>query len=291
MDPTTSHGIGTPVHVAVDTYVTSNTDITLISIDGGITPVGLDLVEYQVDSGGWLAYSSGFTLTGADGPRTIEYRSRDLLGNGESIKNFTVVLDDTPPATTMHPATGDYTTDTVFALTAADGGSGVNVTRYRIDGGAWTTYSGSFTLTEGTHNVSFYSIDMLDNTEAERWREVTISGEPPPEVEANYKPVVAVIFAIVLLIAGLWSSRRRPWKGGEDGMAIAKAFIVFSLPFVLAEVATGVVSALTGALSIPPLLGVGMLLDLTILFIGLLWATYMVMRKRRINTETMHDDA
>ncbi len=267
--PTTSHEIRTPVHVAADTYVTSNTDITLTSIDGGLTPVGLDVVEYQVDGGGWLAYSSGFTLTGADGPRTIEYRSSDLLGNGEAVKNFTVILDDTPPATTFEPATGPYSLDTVFTLTAADGGSGVNVTRYRIDGGAWTTYSGSFTLTEGTHNVSFYSIDMLDNTEAERWREVTISGEPPLEVETNYKPLVAVIFAIILLIAGLWSSRRRPWKGGEDWTAVAKAFIVFSLPFVLAEVATGIVSALTGALSIPPILGAGTVTDIAILVAGL----------------------
>jgi len=32
---------------------------------------------------------------------------------------------------------------------------------------------------------------------------------PPPSVEANYKPVVAVIFAIVLAVAGAYSSKKR----------------------------------------------------------------------------------
>ncbi len=110
---------------------------------------------------------------------------------------------------------------------------------------------------------------------------MTIQGEPPPEVEANYKLVVAVIFAIILLVAGLWSSRRRPWKGGEDGMAVAKAFIVFSLPFVLAEVVTGVVSVLTGVLSIPPVLGAGMFADIVILVAGIVVAIFRGLSKKK----------
>ena len=91
----------------------------------------------------------------------------------------------------------------------------------------------------------------------------------PPSVEANYKPVVVVMFAIVLAVAGVWSSRRKPWKGGKDGMAAVKAFAVTSLPFVLVEAATGIASFLTGELKIPPSVGSGTAVDLAILVAGI----------------------
>jgi len=63
--------------------------------------------------------------------------------------------------------------------------------------------------------------------------------------------------------------KRRPWKGGKDGMALAKAFLVTSFPVILAEAATGIVSLLTGLLSIPPSVGPGTVVDLAILVVGL----------------------
>ncbi len=52
-------------------------------------------------------------------------------------------------------------------------------------------------------------------------------------------------------------------------MAVAKAFAITSMPFVLAEAGTGVISLLTAELSIPPVLGIAMAVDLTILLTGL----------------------
>ena len=94
-------------------------------------------------------------------------------------------------------------------------------------------------------------------------------GSSPPGVEGNYKPVVAVMFAIISAVAGVWSSKRRPWKGGKGKMAVVKAFTVISLPFIIAEAVTGVASFLTGELKIPPTFGVGTAVDVTILLIGL----------------------
>jgi hypothetical protein len=177
-------------------------------------------------------------------------------------------------------------TDTLFTLTATDSGCGVNVTRYRIDGGSWSVYSVGFTLPEGVHNISYYSNDMLNNTEAERWLVVTVQGQPPPpEVEVNYKPIIALVFAIILLVAGVWSSRRRPWKGGKERMAMAKAFTFTCLPFVIAEAATGVVSLLTGELSMPPYVGVGTAVDLVILMTGLVIAVLRVLKAKPTKTE------
>jgi heme A synthase len=100
-------------------------------------------------------------------------------------------------------------------------------------------------------------------------------------VTVNYKPVVAVMFAIILLVAGIWSSKRRPWKGGKERMAVVKTFAIISLPFVLLETATGVISFLTGELSIPPLLGVGTAIDLIILFAGVAAAALRLLKTKK----------
>ena len=70
-------------------------------------------------------------------------------------------------------------------------------------------------------------------------------------------------------MAGVWSSRRRLWKGEKERMVVVKAFSVFSLPFVLAETLTGIVSFITGELTIPPAVGIGTAVDLIILMAGL----------------------
>ncbi len=55
-----------------------------------------------------------------------------------------------------------------------------------------------------------------------------------------------------------------------------RAFLVAGPPFVTAEAATGVVALLTGLLAIPPLLGIGTAVDLTILVAGTVVAVYRV---------------
>ena len=52
-------------------------------------------------------------------------------------------------------------------------------------------------------------------------------------------------------------------------MALAKAFAITSLPFVLAETATGFISLTAVDLRIPPEFGVGTILDSGILITGL----------------------
>jgi hypothetical protein len=55
-----------------------------------------------------------------------------------------------------------------------------------------------------------------------------------------------------------------------------RAFAFASVPFIVAEAATGVGSFLTGLLAIPPLLGLGVAVDLTILLAGLAVPIYRV---------------
>ncbi len=107
----------------------------------------------------------------------------------------------------------------------------------------------------------------------------------PPKVAVNYKPIAALFFAVILPVAGVWSSKKRPWNSRKDRMAVMKAFIIISLPFLLAEAGTGIASLLTGQLAIPPPLGAATLIDLAILFAGLGVAVLRQLRKGMNETE------
>jgi hypothetical protein len=272
--PATALSAGVPKYTIGGLYVKSSTPLTLSTIDGG---VGRNSTFYRLWGGSWSQwrdYSTSFSLAGRDGTWYVEYLSFDYLGNMESIRNETLILDDTPPVTTISPAIGPYITATVFNLTAADAGCGVSVTRYRIDAGGWLGYSGGFNLAVGEHDIFYYSKDNIDNTETEKTLHAIVQEAPLPpgiDVRMNYKPLVALIFALILTVIGLWTSKKRPWKGGDGKMAVLKAFAVTSLPFVTAEAITGIVSHLTGQLSIPPIIGAGTAVDLTILLLGILF--------------------
>ena len=94
----------------------------------------------------------------------------------------------------------------------------------------------------------------------------------PGATPENRKPLVAALLGALLAIAGGWSARRRPWRDERSRRAILLAFALSSLPFVVGEIATGVWSALTRQLMIPPLLGAGTIVDLAIFAIGMVVA-------------------
>jgi hypothetical protein len=363
--PTVTIDVGTPRYGGAATYVTSATPLTITAADGGAVPVGLASVEYRL-GGPWIPYAAPFALAGPDGPKTVEYRATDFLGNAAS-GQLDVVLDDTPPVTTPSRGDGAHPAGTAFAFSATDAGSGLARTEVRVDGGAWTAYATPLVLAEGAHTVRFRSVDRLGNTEPERTLSVTIGGAPvwglppvadlvatPPSAEvgtpiafdgsastdpdgtivdfafafgdgtaangtvaardhayaapgvyavtltvtdddgntstaratvaitttsappreANWKPLVAAVFASVLALVGAWSARHAPWPRGSRPRLRAFAFI--ALPFVAVEMATGVLSLLTGLLAIPPLLGAGTAVDVAILVVGAALALYGV---------------
>jgi hypothetical protein len=80
------------------------------------------------------------------------------------------VPDIEPPVTICTfdgQMSGDvYISNVTVTLTATDNVSGVAVTKYQLDDGAWTTYAAPFIVSEdGIHTLSFYSVDRNGNTE------------------------------------------------------------------------------------------------------------------------------
>jgi len=183
--PSSNLAIGDPKYIdpSDNVYVTSDSPFALSAEDnpGG---VGVSSTFYCVYNSsyntGWLEYSAPFYLIGlTDGEYSIDYYSTDNLGNTEPTNTVTVILDNTPPSTTLTIGEPKYisdktyvTPDTPFNLEATDIGSGVHSTAYRIfnatyDSG-WITYIVPFhltSLTDGAYTIEYNSTDNVQNIE------------------------------------------------------------------------------------------------------------------------------
>ena len=90
-----------------------------------------------------------------------------------------------------------------------------------------------------------------------------------PPVAMNWKPFLAAVFSLILLLVGIYRSWRRPYPFRGSKHRSLVTFLLFSGAFVGGEAATGILSLVTGVLAIPPLLGWGTAVDGTILVLGL----------------------
>ena len=191
MAPSTTPSIGLPWYsFSGDLYVSPSTTISLIVIEQGCPTSGVEFTKYKIDGGFWTTYTDPFTLLGySDGSHTIEYYSQDNNGNEEVPGLLPLILDGTPPTTTIsigtpkHEDGGDtyVTSTTQFTLSAVDAVSGVKITEYRIDGGGWNTYSAPFTLPgpDGTYTIEYRSTDNVENVETSSSVTVILDDTPP----------------------------------------------------------------------------------------------------------------
>jgi Bacterial Ig-like domain len=104
-------------------------------------------------------------------------KAADAAGNSSAASTSTdntVTYDGAAPTTTLavSPTTpnGDNgwykTTAPTATLSATDsGGTGVASTKYQIDGGSTQTYSSAFTIPEGQHTITYWSVDNAGNEE------------------------------------------------------------------------------------------------------------------------------
>ncbi len=117
--------------------------------------------------------------------------------------------DVTPPATTitLNPATPNgqhdwYITNPQVTLTAIDNESGVFVTKYRIDAGAEMTYNYPFIVSgDGTHTITYWSIDNASNVEPWKYQILKIDTTVPLENLTKEKK-----FKMIIWTATCWDA-------------------------------------------------------------------------------------
>jgi hypothetical protein len=178
--PITSLVVGDPHHEAARSYVTSSTPIDLSVEDRGGT--GILFTDYRVDNGGWVNYTAeGRFFLHGDGAHGVDWYSADRAGNREAMESAVIVVDNTPPGTTLLIGDPKYapercfvTSRTPLSLEAEDGGAmpvGLEGTSFRVWDGAWSQWSpfdSQFMLEgpDGVRYVEFRSTDLLGNSEA-----------------------------------------------------------------------------------------------------------------------------
>ncbi len=137
-----------------DNWYTSAVSVTLAATDAGS---GVASTFYRLDGGGWVHYTAAFPVS-KEGTTTVEYNATDAVGHVETTKTLSIKIDTVSPTTTLTPtgttgSNGWYKSAVSVSIAGTDATSGVATREYRIDGGAWQTYSAAFNVGEGTHTV------------------------------------------------------------------------------------------------------------------------------------------
>ena len=175
------------------TYLSPASKLSLSAADpvSGGTTSGIDAVEYHIDSEPFMIYTSSFGLS--TGIRSVYYRSRDKAGNKEPASSAVFHVDGASPVTSFSISGQPYIVDGTHYITSqsvlsfattdplTDGvASGVLITKYRLDDGAWQVYIASISIqAEGLHKLDYYSIDNVQNTEALRALTIIVDNTAP----------------------------------------------------------------------------------------------------------------
>ncbi|MEM4265399.1 MAG: Ig-like domain-containing protein [Thermoplasmata archaeon] len=127
----------------------------------------------------------------ADGIYDVSLQVRDT-GGLTNKETHSVIVDSVSPTTSVSLSgtaglNGWYLSNVTVTLSALDSGSGVDYTRYRIDGGSWQTYTAPLVISaEGNHTVDYYSVDIVGNVEPTKSANVKIDKTPPTTSASGY---------------------------------------------------------------------------------------------------------
>ncbi|MBI3553690.1 MAG: hypothetical protein HY077_14430 [Elusimicrobia bacterium] len=151
-------------------------------VNGATLRVSLDGVDVTTRA---VVTASSATFTPAalsQGTHTVTASVADNLGNKASA-SATFLVDSIAPMTTLVIGSPQFVSGTVFITTATPlrfTTSQPSHTSYAIDGGSFTVFSGTFTLSgAGLHLIRYFSVDLAGNTEAVRSSTVAVDALPP----------------------------------------------------------------------------------------------------------------
>ncbi len=181
------------VHIEETLYADSRYEFRWTGVDG---KSGVSNTFVLVDG---VAVSPNLFKFTSDGKHTIEYYSRDNVGNIEEKKTVSVVTpipDMTPPVTKLTPSYPPYTSnnqdyyrsDVLFTLQSEDNvgenesfATGVDKIYCMLDDGNYAIYQGESIrfVSEGIHEIKYYAVDKAGNIELIHSYILIIDDSPP----------------------------------------------------------------------------------------------------------------
>src|SRR5207247_2198310 len=177
-------------------YTSNSVNVTLTAADA---TSGISQTYYIVDGGSATLYSGAFAVSGESGHRLTCYtvnnagtpQRADTALFPYTTHFRSIKIDSLAPSTTDSLAgilgsNAWYTSNSVnVTLTASDDASGVSQTYYIVDGGGATLYSGAFAVSgDGSHSITFYSVDNAGNMEGNRSDSFRIDSVAPTTTDS-----------------------------------------------------------------------------------------------------------
>ncbi len=128
--------VGSEADGADGWWVTAPATATVSATDD----TGVASVEHSLDGGAWVSVSgdSASLEVAGDGVHEVRARAHDVTGNTSAVVTGSVKVD------TEAPVSRASRSGRTVTVRAADATSGVDAVEYRLDGGAWTSYTGAF---------------------------------------------------------------------------------------------------------------------------------------------------
>jgi hypothetical protein len=297
-DPQEVFGTVTISANVTDNYELDDVMVDIFDPDGNLL-VSLHMEQNPVD----LTYywTQSYSLLG-----TYSYTlsANDTSNNIASVSGTFLIQDTTPPVISnvkTQPDLPEVKDPLNILATVTDNYQlhGVWIEIYNSDGVSYGNHSMDYdTVNEryffnqtcnesGVYNFTIWANDTSDN-----WAGTSGSFEVEPRPgpdEYNWKPIIALIFSIILLFVGTIVVLVRPMKFTGE-LSKDRWYTLFAgvVPFIIAEAITGIVSYFTGLLAIPPLFGIGMIVDLGILAVGIVICGIIYLKG--VPSESYRDD-
>lgn len=165
------------ISLSASTTSPTNGDV-IITVSGSDAESGVRRIK--LPNGTWVNGSNTTHKVTSNG--TYEFTVEDNAGNITTRSINVTNIDKTNPTAPKVNAPTDWQNSNVsVSLTqGTDSGSGVNKTEYRLNGGSWTTYSNSFTISSnGETKIDARTIDNAGNVSSTDSKIVKIDKELP----------------------------------------------------------------------------------------------------------------
>ena len=207
-------------------YANSNVKLILESQDD-LSQVSH--IEYRIDGGKFNRYTAPISIL-EEGSRNIIYRAIDLAGNSESLRSYSITIDNTPPQISVHPAKVFASVNdrfysgngNSFAIKALDELSGVSSIQYGINEAPNTIYKKGTNIILSGEGVKLISCKATDNLGHENKMNMLV------EID-NIAPTVAIQASNSLINVGdkdfAQKSTSFSVKSLDSGSGLASIFV------------------------------------------------------------------